>query len=126
MEVINSNLDRIKTPGANDKVYKDECFFSFDTPESETGLYVCLNRWIGVGHKYLTKYSNRTDNKVFLHMKRTKKVQSRLFVSTALANMCYYRKRKRKLRVSLRRFPSLPSTWREGSRRRRMLTGTRS
>ena len=32
MEVIAANLDRIKTPGPNDKVYKDECFYSFDSP----------------------------------------------------------------------------------------------
>lgn len=80
MDIIKSNSERIKTPGPNDKVYKDECFFSFDSPESETGLYVCLNRWIGVGKKFLNKYSNRTDNKIFLHIKRTKKVS--LFVHT--------------------------------------------
>ena len=77
MEIINSNLDRIKTPGPNDRVFKDECFYSFDSPECETGLYVCLNRWIGVGHKYLQKYSNRTDNKIFLHIKKIKKVLSK-------------------------------------------------
>jgi hypothetical protein len=32
MDVIAANLDRIRTPGANDKVYKDECFYSFDSP----------------------------------------------------------------------------------------------
>jgi len=73
MDIINSNLDRIKTPGPNDRVYKCECFYSFDSPESETGLYVCLNRWIGVGEKYLKRYSDRTDNKIFLHIKKTKK-----------------------------------------------------
>ena len=75
METIKSNLDRVKTPGVGDRVYKDECFFSFDSPECDRGLYVCLNRWIGVGHKYLSRYSNRTDNKIFLHIKRTRKVR---------------------------------------------------
>ena len=32
-----------------------------------------LSRWLGVGRKYLEKYSNRTDNKVFLRIKKTKK-----------------------------------------------------
>ena len=36
MEVIAANLDRIKTPGPNDKVYKDECFYSFDSPVSHS------------------------------------------------------------------------------------------
>ena len=32
MDVVAANLDRIKTPGTNDRVYKDECFYSFDSP----------------------------------------------------------------------------------------------
>ena len=94
MEVIGANLDRIKTPGPDAKVYKDECFYSFDSPvrafkftsggtvaffillppqECPTGLYICMNRWLGVGKEYLERYSKRTDNVVFLHIKRTKK-----------------------------------------------------
>jgi len=73
MEIIKENLSRIKVPGVGDKVFKDECFYSFDSPESPTGLYVCLNRWLGVGERFLSRYSNRTDNKVFLHIKRTRK-----------------------------------------------------
>jgi len=73
METIKENITRIRTPAAGDKVFKDECMYSFDNPECATGLYVCLNRFLGVGHKYLEKYSKRTDNKVFLHIKRIKK-----------------------------------------------------
>ena len=80
MDIIKSNLDRIKTPGPNDRVYKCECFYSFDSPESDTGLYVCLNRWIGVGEKYLKRYSDRTDNKIFLHIKKIKKVNIMIFL----------------------------------------------
>ena len=32
-----------------------------------------MNRWLGVGKEYLERYSKRTDNVVFLHIKRTKK-----------------------------------------------------
>ena len=32
-----------------------------------------MNRWLGVGKDYLERYSKRTDNVVFLHIKRTKK-----------------------------------------------------
>ena len=80
MEIIKTNLDRVKTPGPGDRVFKDECFFSFDSPECERGLYVCLNRWIGVGLKHLTRYLNRTDNKIFLHIKRTRKVRGKPFL----------------------------------------------
>jgi ubiquitin carboxyl-terminal hydrolase 5/13 len=73
MEVVKSNLSRIRVPGTADKVFKDECLYSFDSPECPTGLYVCLNRFLGVGEKYLDKYSKRTDNFVFLHIKRIRK-----------------------------------------------------
>ena len=36
-------------------------------------MYICMNRWLGVGADYLERYSKRTDNVVFLHIKRTKK-----------------------------------------------------
>ena len=93
MDIIKSNSERIKTPGPNDKVFKDECFFSFDSPESETGLYVCLNRWIGVGKKFLNKYSNRTDNRIFLHIKRIKKVRFTLkkeYIVSELGRWCWW------------------------------------
>jgi hypothetical protein len=32
MEIIKENLSRIRVPGAGDKVFKDECFYSFDSP----------------------------------------------------------------------------------------------
>jgi len=73
MDVIKENLPRIRVPGPNNKVFKDECLYCFDSPECNSGLYVCLNRFLGIGEKYLDKYSKRTDNCVFLHIKRTKK-----------------------------------------------------
>lgn len=76
MNIIKENEDRVKVPGPGSRVYKDECFYSFDSPECSTGLYICLNRWIGVGKRFLQRYSSRTDNKLFLHIKRTKKVNT--------------------------------------------------
>lgn len=32
MEELTQHLEKIKIPGPNDKVYKDECVLSFDTP----------------------------------------------------------------------------------------------
>ena len=32
MEIIKENLSRVKVPGTGDKVFKDECFYSFDCP----------------------------------------------------------------------------------------------
>jgi len=73
MEVLKGSLDRIRVPGGRDKVFKDECLYSFDSPESAGGLYVCLNRFLGIGERFLEKYNKRTDNQVFLHIKRAKK-----------------------------------------------------
>nr|XP_037284301.1 LOW QUALITY PROTEIN: ubiquitin carboxyl-terminal hydrolase 5-like [Rhipicephalus microplus] len=67
------HLERIRTPGHADKVYKDECVFSFDTPESEGGLYVCLNTFLGFSKKYVERRYAKTGNAVYLHLKTTKK-----------------------------------------------------
>ena len=32
MEELTQHLDKIRIPGPNDKVHKDECVLSFDTP----------------------------------------------------------------------------------------------
>merc|ERR1719309_110693 len=73
MEVLKSNLNSVRVPGPGDKVYKDECLYSFDSPESETGLYICLSKFIGVGRPYLEKYHQRTGRQVFLHTRKVKK-----------------------------------------------------
>lgn len=41
--------------------------------ESETGLYICLNTFLGWGKEYVSSYSQRTGNYVFLHLRRIKK-----------------------------------------------------
>lgn len=40
--------------------------------ESETGLYVCLNTFLGFGQEYVERYVTKTGNKVFLHLRRIK------------------------------------------------------
>ncbi|XP_052286427.1 ubiquitin carboxyl-terminal hydrolase 5-like isoform X2 [Dreissena polymorpha] len=73
MSVFRPYFGKIRTPQAGDKVYKDECAFSFDNPESETGLYVCMNTFLGFGKKHVERYFKKTGNRVFLHLKRTRK-----------------------------------------------------
>ncbi|KAG8231725.1 hypothetical protein J437_LFUL013189 [Ladona fulva] len=68
-----SRLQNILKPDPNQRIYKDECVFSFDTPESETGLYLCLKTFLGVGRDYLDLFHQKTGNSVYLHIKRTKK-----------------------------------------------------
>eukprot|EP00930_Biecheleria_cincta_P037688 TRINITY_DN25895_c0_g2_i1.p1 TRINITY_DN25895_c0_g2~~TRINITY_DN25895_c0_g2_i1.p1 ORF type:complete len:884 (+),score=181.95 TRINITY_DN25895_c0_g2_i1:95-2653(+) len=49
LEKIRSLMAGLKNPQHYDKVFKDECMFSFDTPFSEGGLAVNLKSWQGFG-----------------------------------------------------------------------------
>ena len=64
----------VRIPGRNDKVFKDECFYSFDSPTCDTGLYICLKSFLGFGRDYVENYSLKTGNKIFLHLKKTRRV----------------------------------------------------
>ncbi|XP_019862699.1 PREDICTED: ubiquitin carboxyl-terminal hydrolase 5-like [Amphimedon queenslandica] len=63
----------VRIPRANDKVYKEECIYSFDTPESEDGLYVSLHSFYGVGKDWLDLHSRKTGENVYLNIKRRPK-----------------------------------------------------
>jgi len=47
IEKVRSLMSGVKVPQHYDKVYKDECVFTFDTPFSEGGLCVSLKSWQG-------------------------------------------------------------------------------
>jgi uncharacterized UBP type Zn finger protein len=67
------DLKEIRIATQHDKVYKDECAYSFDTSESETGLFVCLNTFVAVSKKYLTVHFNKTNSHFYLHIKTYRK-----------------------------------------------------
>nr|XP_031833374.1 ubiquitin carboxyl-terminal hydrolase 5 [Nomia melanderi] len=73
MEELTRHLSKIRIPQKHDKIYKDECVYSFDTPDSPTGLYVNLTTFLGLGQDHIQRYYLLTKNPVFLHVKRTKK-----------------------------------------------------
>ncbi|XP_066585269.1 ubiquitin carboxyl-terminal hydrolase 5 [Prorops nasuta] len=73
MEAIEQVLHKIRVPQRGDKIYKDECVYSFDTPDSATGLYCNLTSFLGFGQDYILQYYELTNNPIFLHIKRTKK-----------------------------------------------------
>ncbi|KAF6209165.1 hypothetical protein GE061_014910 [Apolygus lucorum] len=70
LSVLEKHISKIRTPQKTDKVYKDECVFSFDTPDHATGLYVCLNTFLGFGRDHVERHHRKTGNAVFLHLKR--------------------------------------------------------
>lgn len=113
------HLAKMKAPFGQEKVYKEECAFSFDNPvstnrmekivllnrieehffkylceylldeymctlysilqETETGLYVCMSTFLGLGKKYVEWFYNKTGNAVFLHIRRIRKEVSKMF-----------------------------------------------
>jgi ubiquitin carboxyl-terminal hydrolase 5/13 len=62
----------IRTPQPHDRVYKEECMFSFDTALSPGGLYLNLNTWQSFGQKFVGLDRERTDNRLYLHEKAHK------------------------------------------------------
>lgn len=72
-DILQPHLNSIKIPQKNDKIYKDECVLSYDTPESDTGLYISLTTFLGLGRDYVDLYYKKTKHAVFLHYLRTKK-----------------------------------------------------
>ncbi|XP_043255295.1 ubiquitin carboxyl-terminal hydrolase 5 [Colletes gigas] len=70
MERLIRHLFTCRLPQKGDRVYKDECVYSFDTPDTCTGLYVSLSTFLGLGQDHVQRYYQLTKNPVFLHIKR--------------------------------------------------------
>jgi Variant UBP zinc finger len=67
LDRVRSALGDVKIPGTYDKVYKDECVYSFCSPESPDGLFVCLKTWHGVGSRFLEMHHQRTGSSLYYH-----------------------------------------------------------
>lgn len=60
----------VKIVDPNDEVFKEECIYSFDTPESEGGLYICMKTFQAVSADFIDYYYERYKHTVYLHHKR--------------------------------------------------------
>lgn len=49
LDKVRALMRDVKVPQTFDKVFKDECMFSFDTPFSEAGLCINLKSWFAFG-----------------------------------------------------------------------------
>ncbi len=47
LPIIRSQFSKLKICGPQDKVYKDECVYSFDSPFSDGGLFVNMATFQG-------------------------------------------------------------------------------
>ncbi|NXH22660.1 UBP13 hydrolase, partial [Bucco capensis] len=69
-ELLVPYLPTIRVPKSGDRVYKTECAFSYDSPDSEGGLYVCMNTFLGFGREHIERHYRKTGQCVYLHLKR--------------------------------------------------------
>jgi ubiquitin carboxyl-terminal hydrolase 5/13 len=67
LPIIRGEMSKLKIPHVSDKVYKDECMFSFDSPFSDEGLYVNMITLRGYGKAYVGHDIKATGCKLYLH-----------------------------------------------------------
>ncbi|WIA18510.1 hypothetical protein OEZ85_009963 [Tetradesmus obliquus] len=68
LDKVRAGMRGLQAPGHFDKVYKNECMYSFDTPESPGGLYVNLKTWQGFGEDYVELDQRKTGSTLYLHL----------------------------------------------------------
>ena len=70
---IQQCLTDVKVPEHYDRVYKDECMFSFDTPLSPGGLFLNLKTLQSFGDEFVDNDFNRDAGfPLYLHQKWTR------------------------------------------------------
>ncbi|XP_062077898.1 ubiquitin carboxyl-terminal hydrolase 14 isoform X2 [Humulus lupulus] len=74
MDLLRSNLSRVRIPEPTNRIYKHECCLSFDTPRSEGGLFIDMNTFLAFGKECVAWNYEKTGNPVYLHIKQTKKL----------------------------------------------------
>ncbi|KAM5585851.1 ubiquitin carboxyl-terminal hydrolase 14 [Rosa sericea] len=72
MDLLRSNLSRVRIPEPTNRIYKQECCVSFDTPRSEGGLFVDMSTFLAFGKDHVGWNYEKTGNPVYLHIKQTK------------------------------------------------------
>lgn len=67
----------LNPPGIGQQVYKDDCAYCFDTPESANGLDVCLQCFLSSSpdpaHNYTNLHYELTGHTVYMNIKKTLK-----------------------------------------------------
>ena len=67
LDLVRRQMSTVRAPAHYDRVYKDECQYSFDTPLSANGLYINLSTWQGYGHDYVGIDCKRRGQQLYLH-----------------------------------------------------------
>ncbi|KAJ7981674.1 Ubiquitin carboxyl-terminal hydrolase [Quillaja saponaria] len=74
MDLLRSNLSRVRIPEPTNRIYKQECCLSFDTPKSNGGLFVDMYTFLAFGKDCMGWNYEKTGNPVYLHIRQTKKL----------------------------------------------------
>ena len=73
LNAIRGAMRGLRAPGAYDRVFNDECMFSFDTPFSPEGLYVSLTSYYGFGAAHVGLDQEKAGApRLYAHLKWTK------------------------------------------------------
>ncbi|KAK7342697.1 hypothetical protein VNO80_25653 [Phaseolus coccineus] len=74
LDLLRSNLARVRIPEPTNRIYKHECCVSFDSPRSEGGLFIDMCSFLAFGKDFVGWNYEKTGNPVYLHLKQTKKL----------------------------------------------------
>ncbi|GIL53163.1 hypothetical protein Vafri_8845 [Volvox africanus] len=69
---IRQHMHAVRVPSYADKVYKDECMFTYDSPESPGGLYVNLTTFQAFGQEMVGLDQRRTGGALYLRLRHTR------------------------------------------------------
>ncbi len=67
LRLVRKQMSTVRVPAHYDRVYKDECQFSFDTPLSSKGLYISMSSWQAFGDEYVAIDCKRSGQQLYLH-----------------------------------------------------------
>lgn len=81
----------IKPPTPSDHVYRDDCVYSFDTPESPYGLDVCLQCYLATSpdpaHNFTNMHFELTNHSLFVNISKSIKDKVREKSPTKMAKL---------------------------------------
>eukprot|EP01097_Dermamoeba_algensis_P003082 TRINITY_DN2241_c0_g1_i1.p1 TRINITY_DN2241_c0_g1~~TRINITY_DN2241_c0_g1_i1.p1 ORF type:complete len:575 (+),score=171.33 TRINITY_DN2241_c0_g1_i1:69-1793(+) len=64
--------DQARTPSHADRVWKDECAFSFANQETPGGLFIDMRTFIGYGRNFALKNYQKTNQSLYLNLRKIK------------------------------------------------------
>ena len=72
LSTLSSLKDHVAVPKITDFVHKDQCFYSFDTPESPLGIFVNLFSFYSYGYNFVKLYYEKTGYRLYLNIRSTR------------------------------------------------------